>query len=76
MSRRLQNFFSGIGSVFTLSPPQHAEIPFFFRGRNLATLTTEEALRQDWEHVGKSLFGAIEQIDNDAKRAAERSPGE
>ncbi len=62
MSRQLNGFLRGFGSVFTLSG-QRGEIQFFHAGKNLAETTVEEGIRADWGVVGKGLFDAMGQID-------------
>lgn len=70
MSRQVHDFLSGFGSVLALSP-EHDEPNFCYHGKDLTEIQVEDALRGDWEIVGKGLFDAIGQIDDD-ERCAER----
>jgi hypothetical protein len=65
MSRQVHDFLSGFGSALTLSEEDHTQIEFCYEGKSIAGITPEEALKGDWELVGKGLFGAIGQIDDE-----------
>lgn len=60
MSSKIHGFWSGVGSVLNLLPGTRLESTFLYKGHDLAKLTAEEALRQDWELVGVGMIGAVE----------------
>jgi hypothetical protein len=53
-------FWRGYGSCLTLRSSLHKRaLKFSFRGRDLLTLTTNEAIGEDWRMVGISLSSAL-----------------
>jgi len=59
MSSKIHSFWTGVGSVLNLLPETRGEGRFLYKGRDIASLTAEEALRQDWEIVGNGISGAV-----------------
>lgn len=73
MSRKLKNFIRGAGSVANVWPtPAENHI-----GEGLLERTDAEALRSDWEAIGRDLWSSINQlVPVDVQEQAESADAE
>jgi hypothetical protein len=58
MSHKI-TFWNGVGSALNLLPQTRGERSFMYKGRDIASLTTEQALCQDWANVGNGITTAV-----------------
>ena len=55
-------FWRGFGSALTIQRVHASTITFKFRGRDILTLTPEQAIRQDWSAFGKDFQCSVRKI--------------
>ena len=63
-------FWRGFGSVLCLNGGEHEELTFTYHGKDIAKITPQEAISQDWQFVSAALASAIisQRSENDSER--------